>query len=683
MRKKQTYRDLISEIERLTEENLSLKSQLSFNEELVELNKKLVQSNDRYLNLINNTGTAICIFDRNETIILCNSKFEKLSGFKKSEIENKKRWSDFFSSSDIVRLNGFKNEKFKDYDPLENDFIFLEKHSRQKYVHVQVSPVNGSYEWIGSLTDITDRKLAEVDLMKSETEKRAFLNTLPHLAWLKDIDGKYLIVNESFAKSRKIKVENIIGKNDFDIYPKKNAERYRKEDQLIIETGKPWLFEEKSGKKWFETFKAPLFDKNGIVLGVTGVSLEISERKKAEEEVKAYSKKLTEQNEALQLINHELKKSKEKAEESDRLKSAFLANMSHEIRTPMNAILGFADLLKYRKLTEERKKAFIEIINSKSKQLLQIITDIIDISKIEADQIKIIQKNFCLNNLIKQQIIYFNTLKEQEKKTINIKVSYGYSDRLSWIYSDKLRIEQILTNLISNAYKFTENGEIEVGYYIDKNKWLTFYVKDTGIGLNEEEKTIIFDRFRQASSSYNRIYGGTGLGLSISKGLVEKMGGKIWVESNINEGSTFYFKIPYEPGERVITFFSGKKEVYNWENKTILVAEDEDVNFNFIENLLNPTKACILRAKTGTEAVEMCKKNHLINLVLMDIKLPGLNGLDATREIKKFRKTLPIIAQTAYAMSSDEESCLNAGCDAYVAKPIKIEPFMKLVQQFL
>lgn len=682
MRKKQTYRELKSEIDRLTEENSQLKSQLSYNDELIELNKKLIQSNQKYLNLVNNTGTAICIFDENETITLCNSIFEELSGYKRSEIENNKKWTDFFPQNEIARLENYKYQKVEINAPLESDFIFLAK-NQHSFVNVKISSIAGSSEWIGSITDITDRKKAEVALMKSEMEKRAFLNTLPHLAWLKDLEGRYVSVNDSFAKSRDRKVDDIIGKTDFDLYSKKIAEKYIKEDHLIIQTGKPWFFEEKTDTKWFETFKSPLFDKNGLVIGVTGVSLEITERKKAEEEIREYSKKLAEQNEALQLVNNELIKSKEKAEESDRLKSAFLANMSHEIRTPMNAILGFADLLKFRKLTEERKKAFIDIINSKSKQLLQIITDIIDISKIEADQIKISRKNFSLNELIRQLIIYFNTLKEQERKTIDIKVNYGLSDKNSWIYSDKVRIEQILTNLMSNAYKFTEKGEIEIGYRIDKDGGLVFHVRDTGIGLNEEEKKIIFDRFRQANSTFNRIYGGTGLGLSISKGLVEKMNGSIWVESTVNQGSVFYVRIPYDAGEKVISFFSGKKEVYSWENKVILVAEDEDINYNFIETLLQPTKAALIRAINGNEAIELCKRNPSINLVLMDIKLPGLNGLEATREIKKFRKTLPVIAQTAYAMSSDEESCLNAGCDAYISKPIKIEPFMKLIQQFL
>jgi CheY-like chemotaxis protein len=207
-------------------------------------------------------------------------------------------------------------------------------------------------------------------------------------------------------------------------------------------------------------------------------------------------------------------------------------------------------------------------------------------------------------------------------------------------------------------------------------------VRDTGIGIGKDETKIIFDRFRQVSTSYHRIYGGTGLGLSISRGLADKLGGSIWVESEINKGSTFYLKIPYTRGETSEKINKDNTKSYNWENKTILIAEDEEANYSFFEMLLKSTKAKIVRATDGLEAVEKSKDPN-INLVLMDIKLPELDGLEATKIIKKNRKTLPIIAQTAYAMSSDEVACLKAGCDAYIAKPIKIKTFLRMIDQFI
>lgn len=412
---------------------------------------------------------------------------------------------------------------------------------------------------------------------------------------------------------------------------------------------------------WVQQRNLLITDEDGTPSAIEGLVTDITEKKMAE---------------------GALVKAKEKAEESDRLKSAFLANTSHEILTPMNAIIGFAALLKSKKLSEERKNSFIDIINSKSKQLLQIISDIIDISKIEAGHIKIINKNFSLNVLTGQLVLFLDTLKEREKKLLRISVKNCLSDKESWIYSDKVRIEQILTNFLSNAYKFTEKGRIELGYTIEHNQSIVFYVRDTGIGINEHELKIIFDRFRQVSGSFSRIYGGVGLGLSISKGIAEKLGGEIWVESEINKGSTFYLRIPYKKGEEIKQTKRPKSEAYNWESKTILVAEDEDVNYTLIETLLKPTKVNLLRAITGLEAIDMCL-NKDVNLVLMDVKLPELDGLEASRRIKKYRDTLPIIAQTAYAMTSDEDSCLKAGCDAYISKPIISEPLLKLIDQFI
>lgn len=533
----------------------------------------------------------------------------------------------------------------------------------------------------GVVTDITERKLAEEALRQSELQKRSFLNTLPHLAWLKDVNGVYIEANESFARRRKLPLKEIIGKTDFDIYSRRDAEKYRKEDAWIIKSKEVCFFEEKCRNIWFETFKAPVINEDGEVTGVTGIALDISKRKQIENELKSYSKKLSEQNEMLRIINDEMVRAKERAEESDRLKSSFLANMSHEIRTPMNAILGFSELIKSKKFSDERKERFISIINSKSRQLMQIITDIIDISKIEAGQIKIVNKNFSVKELLEDLEISYHSMQTQDKKHVKFITKLKQNEN-DWIYADKLRIGQILNNFLSNAYKFTDKGEIEVGYQMRGNKNIVFFVRDTGIGIGKDELKIIFEPFRQASVSYDRIYGGTGLGLSISRGLASKLGGSIWADSEINKGSTFYLKIPYIKGKRFEKITDSEVEVYNWQDKTILIAEDEESNYSFLKMLLKPTRVKITRAIDGLQAVEMSKDPN-ISLVLMDIKLSELDGFEATRIIKKNRKTLPVIAQTAYAMSSDEQECLNAGCDAYIAKPIDIKTFLRLINRFM
>jgi PAS domain S-box-containing protein len=578
----------------------------------------------------------------------------------------------------------------------------LMKGDAPEYYEIKIIKKNGEIRWIqqknllirnsegkavaieGIVTDITIRKQTEEALINSEAQKKAILNNLPHLAWLKDCDGKYLSVNDSFASSVNRLPEEIIGKMDYDIYPQDIAQRYREEDLKIILTRNQLFVEEQNGDTWFETFKAPIFDSLGNVIGVTGIALEITKRKKSEDEIREYSEKLAIQNVKLKLINDELKNAKEKAEESDNLKSAFLANMSHEIRTPMNAILGFATLIRNRVLNDDKRRDYIDLINANCRQLLHIITDIIDISKIEAGQIAIINKNFVLNKMLNDLYLNYSNQIEVMRKPIQLILKNGLKNEESAVFTDKVRLEQILSNLLSNALKFTEKGFIELGYYVDRRKDIVFYVKDSGIGMSEDEQKIIFDRFRQVSTSYNKMYGGTGLGLSISKGLAEKLGGKIWVESVPEKGSSFYFNIPYKPGIN----FDRPREIdytieYNWTGKTILIAEDEEVNFSLLDTILSPTGVGILHAVTGLEAVQMCQSNRRINVVLMDVKMPDLDGLEATKRIKSDRKDLPVIAQTAYAMSTDEENCLNAGCDDYISKPLRIDELLKKIDHFI
>jgi PAS domain S-box-containing protein len=382
-------------------------------------------------------------------------------------------------------------------------------------------------------------------------------------------------------------------------------------------------------------------------------------------------------------LEFELVSAKLKAEESDRLKTAFLANMSHEIRTPMNGILGFAEMLNDDAISDQERKKYLDIINSNGKVLINLIDDIIDFAKIEAGQIKVLKHDFSLNTLLTQIYNSFLTESLNRDSKVELILEKGLSDSEGYVSTDPVRLRQIFTNLIGNAYKFTTEGHIRFGYKKSNgDKFLEFYVEDTGIGIDSEKLGLVFERFVQADSSRSRKYSGSGLGLAISNGFVELLGGTMWVESEVKRGSTFYFKIPFERAKTIKSDeknASKPKSEYNWSEIKVLVAEDDFFSFKFLEGFLKQTQATVLHAEDGNRALEICQENEDIDIVLMDVQMPEMNGLDATQAIKKFRQSLPIIAQTANAIAEEKQKCFEAGFDDFVTKPINItELFMKM-----
>ena len=376
---------------------------------------------------------------------------------------------------------------------------------------------------------------------------------------------------------------------------------------------------------------------------------------------------------------------KEKAEESDRLKTAFLNNMSHEIRTPMNGILGFSELLDDETLSQEERKQYINIIHNNSVQLLSIINDIIDISKIHSTQLTLDTVSFNLNHLLDDLFITFEDEKIQKDKIqIKLLLEKPFNEENSTILSDDIRIRQIIFNLLSNALKFTKKGFIKFGYTATEGK-LQFFVQDSGKGITKEKQSLIFERFRQEEDTYTREFGGTGLGLSISKGLVELLGGDMWLVSDEGIGTTFYFTIPYntDPEEKVVihNVVPTLVEDHQIKKLKILIAEDDETSNLLLTTIVKKYCREDLHARTGMEAIEACRNNTDIDLVLMDIQMPEMNGYYATREIRKFNKTVIIIAQTAYALEGDREKALEAGCNDYISKPISQALLKELVKK--
>jgi len=539
---------------------------------------------------------------------------------------------------------------------------------------------------------------------------RTLIDNLPDFIYVKDSDCRIMVANKSSIEFMGYASESqIIGKTDLDIFTDENGNRGYAQDLAVIQTGFPILNREeefidtKGNRRWLLTTKIPLHSENGKISGLVGLKHDITIRKQIEFELReseqslirqntefqilndeylALNEELTESFNRIQKMNEELTISKNKAEESDSLKSAFLANMSHEIRTPLNAILGFSGLLRDVHDDKEKTDEFVEIIESSGQQLLNIINDLLEISKIETGQITITPATVNINKVMRELFNQYS--KQTELKGLDLLLFEEYKDDF-YTVTDENRLKQILYNLMNNAIKFTSEGKIQFGYTVE-DEYIKFSVTDTGIGLSENDKAIIFKPFRQVETGSTRSYGGNGLGLSISKALVEKLEGKLSVESESLKGSTFSFTIPYieitVPKKIQDTLTEGVKN-HKWDHHTILVAEDEMFNYSYIEEILSHTRVNILHAWDGREAVEFVRRHPEISLVLMDIKMPEMDGYTATRLIKKMRPQLPVIAQTAYALSENRENTIQAGFDHYISKPVSHNFFIKILDNYL
>lgn len=383
-------------------------------------------------------------------------------------------------------------------------------------------------------------------------------------------------------------------------------------------------------------------------------------------------------------INIKLKQALEKATESDRLKSAFLSTISHELRTPLNAIIGFSEIID-KDVPKEEIIDYVKMINKSGHNLFEIIEDILDITDIESRKSEIVKTEFQVNSIFDEIASVIESIKEkEEKKHIEIKLKFPADAKDLMIISNKSKIKKVLIHLFKNAFKFTEKGYIEYGFKPEKDK-IVFYVKDTGVGIPENKQNIIFDKFRQVDDSHTRKFGGMGIGLTLVKKLIELLDGKIWFDSVEGEGATFYFSIPIivsDNGKDVVLKTDIKKIRKDLAGKTILVAEDEDSNFMLLEKILGFEKINIIRAVNGKEAVEKFKETKEIDLILMDIKMPVMNGYEATNEIRKV-SDVPVLALSAYTSIEDKEKAINSGCNDFIEKPIKRSVLLEKISEIL
>ncbi len=575
----------------------------------------------------------------------------------------------------VFDLEDARQSEEGEKDVFETGKISQATHSRDqrifKTLNFPVFGANGRISGTGGFQeDITNLTGSLQDLHRERETLEVLLDNMPFYIFFTDREHRYIRVNGWMARLLRVAhPEDAIGKDSHQFFSRRVARKMEEELRQIIETGKPIInrivyFEDEGVDGfWMEENKIPIRDERGIITMVMGILKDVTD---------------------MVMIENELKNARDKAQESDRLKTSFLANMSHEIRTPMNGIVGFANLLKDPDVTEDDRDLYLKQIERSSNQLLNIIDDIIDISKIESSQLKINNRLVRINDILDEiYSSFFHRIRGDApgQKKVAFTLKKGNEDVDFTIVTDDFRLSQIFNNLIANAIKFTQEGFITFGYSIKNNRYIEFFVSDSGIGIPADQVDRIFDRFGQVSKDETYQPSGTGLGLPISRSLVQLMGGEMWLETKEGKGSTFYFTLPLVVKKAISeqqVLLSNKS--YQWEKRKIVVAEDEELNWMFIREMLRKTGVELHRAKDGREAVDLTR-GLAPDVVLMDLKMPELNGIEAVKMIREFNPEVPIIAQTAFVMAEEKEESIRAGCTYFVTKPLDRTVVMELIDR--
>jgi len=662
-----TRAELIDELKELQQKMDNMKS--SHQQELSDYKRAISELQFYHIILENITEGVLLISATDGSIIYTNHKFEQMFGYGPMELVGQ-------AVSKINAPSGKSPEEIaaeiiqqlKTSGHWQGELKNIRKDGTIFWCHAIVSAFEHSKFgkiWIAVHNDISENKLIKENLQTSADKHKIILQTAMDGFWLADERGKLVEVNDAYCRMSGYSQQELLAMNISDlevIESESDTSSHMQRISLQVED----RFESRHRRK-----DGSIFD---VEISVQYMPIEGGQ-------FMAFLHDITENRK----IVNEIITAKERAEESDRLKSAFLANMSHEIRTPMNGILGFAELLKEPMLSDAEQQKYIRVIHKSGKRMLGIINDIVSISKIESGQMDVSISATNINEQIES--LYYFFLPEVEKKGLLLSIKNSLPAKQSRIKTDREKLYAVLTNLVNNAIKFTSKGSIEFGYE-KKGEFLEFFIKDTGSGVPEQKKEIIFERFRQGSELISKPYEGAGLGLSISKGYVEMLGGEIWVESQPGQGSTFYFTLPYNyKAQSDVKTVIEKAPVefaedYKGKELKILVVEDDEGSQLLISAVLEKFGKEILQAGTGFEAVETCRINPGLDLVLMDVRLPEMDGYEATRQIRQFNKDVIIIAQTSYGFSGDREKAIAAGCNDYISKPIVIEDLTGLIQKY-
>ena len=665
-----TKEELIKE---LRKENNSLKT--SYDKGFAERRQSkeaLIHMHDLMQYIIEHSRSAIAVHDKDLKYIYVSQRYLQDYKVKEQDVIGKHHYEVF---PDLPqKWRDVHQKALAGETSSAADDSYLRDDGTQDWTCWECRPwyeANGSVGGIIIYTEIiTKNKQAEEALRESEIKYRELVDNSPD-AIVIYAEGKIVFVNkESLRLSAAASNEELIGKSVLEfVHPDYRALAIERMKNMITEGIVLPIVEEKfirlDGSELdveVKTLPIRLENKPAVQL----VIRDITDRKKVEQEL------LT---------------AKRKAEESDRLKTAFLNNISHEIRTPLNGILGSLSLIQSDDLNKNERDEVISIINKSANRLINTIENIVDISRIQVGQVKRTVSETNIKKLTNELLYRFKTASESQG--LEFSINNHLNNNIECISTDDIKLKTILSNLIGNALKFTNAGSIVLG--ISKNgNYLEFSVTDTGIGISKNKQQVIFERFNQADVSNTRQFEGSGLGLSIAKAYVEMLGGKIWVESEEGKGSTFYFTIPYntEPEEKNViqndVLSEGAENQINPEvsGLKILIAEDDEESAKLITIAVRKFGKEVLTARTGVEAIEVCRNNPDIDLVLMDIKMPIKDGYEATRQIRHFNKDVVIIAQTAYALAGDREKAIEAGCNDYITKPIRKNELLTLMKKY-
>lgn len=597
--------------------------------------------------LFDNIPDAILVLDTNKKLLNANPKAKAIIQNIINNSEPKKEQVAVDIISNFALTNSNENFIFDDkiYDITCSK---IQNHNNQKIGDLI------------SLRDVTDRKNAEIKHQKSEENYRLIAENSSDIIWTMDLYGNYHYVSPSvfnmLGYTAEENMKQIITDNLEPESLKYAVEliNYAIENISNKITIEPHTIELQQRHKngsivWTEVVISPIYENDNFKYFL-GVTRNISNRKKIEEDLIA---------------------AKEKAEESDRLKSAFLANMSHEIRTPMNGILGFLELIKTLDLSSDTRDNYFEIIEKSGQRLLDTINDIIEISKIESNQIPTQYSDFDLNEILQDQVSFFD--QQAKEKGLNLSILQNSNYISTPIHSEKNILNGIITNLIRNAIKFTNNGSIEIAYKIQDQE-ICFCIKDTGIGIPKDKTEEIFNRFTQVNIHNTRPYEGSGLGLSIVKGYLQMINGRIWVESELGVGSSFFFNIPHIAASSDYSGSSNNQSLsdlnFDFSSINILLAEDDAISSYLIKEIVRHYNINLTHVNNGLECIKTLQERNDFSLILMDIKMPYMDGIETTLKIRETDKNIKIIALTAYALDGDKEKAIEAGCDDFITKPV-------------